>query len=54
VLIVEPAGADKPEDNHQPLGRMLLAASIAICLRGSLAQDGQLGPGNSAGPARVP
>ncbi len=35
VLIVEPAGADKPEDNDQPLGRLLLAASTAICLPGS-------------------
>ncbi len=53
LLLVEPAAADRPEDNHHPLGRLFYAASTAICLPGSLAQDGQLGLGNQAGTGRL-
>jgi SAM-dependent methyltransferase len=53
LLLVEPAGADRPEDNHHALGRLFYAASTAICMPGSLAQDGQLGLGNQAGTARL-
>ncbi len=53
LLLVEPAGADRPEDNHHPLGRLLYAASTAICVPGSLAQEGQLGLGNQAGTTRL-
>jgi hypothetical protein len=53
LLLVEPNGADRPEDNHHILGRLFYAASTAICMPGSLAQDGHLGLGNQAGPARL-
>ena len=53
LLLVEPAAADRPEDNHHTLGRLFYAASTAICMPGSLAQDGQLGLGNQAGTARL-
>ena len=53
LLVVEPAGADRPEDNHHALGRLFYASSTAICLPGSLAQDGRLGLGNQAGTARL-
>ena len=46
-------GADRPEDNHHLLGRLFYAASAAICMPGSLAQDGHLGLGNQAGTARL-
>jgi len=52
-LLVEPNGADRPKDNHQTLGRLFYAASTAICLPGSLAQQGRLGLGNQAGTARL-
>jgi SAM-dependent methyltransferase len=52
LLLVEPAGTDRPEDSHHLLGRLMYACSTAICLPGSLAQEGALGLGNSAGPAR--
>jgi hypothetical protein len=53
ALIVEPAGSDRPEENHHLLGRLFYAASTAICTPGSLAQEGRLGLGNQAGPTRV-
>ena len=53
LLVVEPNGADRPEDNHHALGRLFYACSTAICLPGSLAQDGQLGLGNQAGSTRL-
>lgn len=53
LLVVEPAGADRPEDNHHALGRLFYASSTAICLPGWLAQDGRLGLGNQAGTARL-
>jgi SAM-dependent methyltransferase len=53
LMLVEPAGADRPEDNHHALGRLFYAASTAICLPGSLAQEGRLGLGNQAGTTRL-
>jgi SAM-dependent methyltransferase len=53
LLLVEPAAADRPEDNHHVLGRLFYAASTAFCTPGSLAQDGQLGLGNQAGTTRL-
>jgi SAM-dependent methyltransferase len=53
LLLVEPAAADLPEGNHHALGRFFYAASTAICLPGSLAQDGGLGLGNQAGTRRL-
>jgi SAM-dependent methyltransferase len=53
LLLVEPAGADRPQDNHHPLGRLFYACSTALCMPSSLAQDGQLGLGNQAGTTRL-
>jgi SAM-dependent methyltransferase len=53
LLLVEPNGADHPEDNHHLLGRLFYAASTAFCTPSSLAQDGGLGLGNQAGTARL-
>lgn len=53
VLVVEPAGSDQPEDNHNPLGRLFYGCSTALCTPNSLAQDGQLGLGNQAGQTRM-
>ena len=53
LLLVEPAAADRPEDNHHALGRLFYAASTAFCVPTSLSQDGRLGLGNQAGTARL-
>jgi SAM-dependent methyltransferase len=53
LLLVEPAGADRPQDNHHPLGRLFYACSTALCLPSSLAQEGRLGLGNQAGTTRL-
>jgi SAM-dependent methyltransferase len=53
LLLVEPMAADRPEDNHHPLGRLFYAASTMICTPASLAQDGGLGLGNQNGFARL-
>ena len=53
VLVVEPAAADRPEDNHDPLGRLMYAASTMFCTPASLHDDGGLGLGNQVGVARL-
>jgi SAM-dependent methyltransferase len=53
LLLVEPAAADHPQDNHHALGRLFYACSTAICMPGSLAQDGQAGLGNQTGTRRL-
>ena len=53
VLVVEPAAADRPEDNHHPLGRLMYAASTMFCTPASLHDDGGLGLGNQVGVARL-
>jgi SAM-dependent methyltransferase len=53
LLLVEPAAADRPEDNHHPLGRLMYAASTMICTPASLAQEVGLGLGNQVGFARL-
>ena len=40
VMIVEPFANDKLEDNLNPMGRMLYAASTMICIPASLSQNG--------------
>jgi len=40
VMIVEPFANDKIEDNLNPLGRMMYAASTMICIPASLSQNG--------------
>jgi SAM-dependent methyltransferase len=53
LLLVEPAAADRPQDNHHPLGRLMYAASTMICTPASLAQEVGLGLGNQVGFARL-
>jgi SAM-dependent methyltransferase len=48
VMIVEPFANDKIEDNLNPLGRMMYAASTMICIPTSLSQNGP-GLGAQAG-----
>jgi SAM-dependent methyltransferase len=40
VLLVEPLGADRVEDNLNPLGRMWYGASVIACTPNALAQEG--------------
>ena len=49
LLLVEPAAADTPEQNHHPLGRLFYAASTMICTPASLAEEVGLGLGNQVG-----
>src|SRR5262249_27365057 len=51
-LIVEPFAHDRVEDNLNPTGRMLSAASTGICVPASRAQDGPA-LGGQAGEARI-
>jgi SAM-dependent methyltransferase len=53
VLAVEPAAADRLEDNLHPLGLSWYASSATACLPSSLGQQGQTGLGAQAGPARL-
>ena len=40
VLLVEPMAGERVEDNFNPLGRALSAASVLICTTNSLADHG--------------
>lgn len=40
VLLVEPAAADRVEDNFTPIGRFFYAASALVCTPNALAQEG--------------
>jgi SAM-dependent methyltransferase len=51
-LIVEPFAHDRVEDNLNPIGRMLSAASTTICVPASLAEHGPA-LGGQAGEARI-
>jgi SAM-dependent methyltransferase len=51
-LIVEPFAADRPEDNHNPVGRVFYSASTMLCVPHSLSQHGP-GLGAQAGEARL-
>ena len=53
ILIVEPAASDKVEENFHPVGRMFYAASTAVCVPNSHAQEGDYCMGAQAGPAQV-
>lgn len=53
VLVVEPAAADRLEDNLHSLGLSWYAASTTVCVPGSLSQPGAAGLGAQAGPARL-
>jgi SAM-dependent methyltransferase len=52
-LIVEPFASDRVEDNLNPVGRVLYAASTLICTPASLAQSVGTALGAQAGEARL-
>ena len=51
-VIVEPNAKDKPEENHNPLGKLFYGASTLVCVGVSLAQKGPA-LGAQAGEARL-
>ena len=51
-LIVEPFASDKPEENHNPVGRVFYSASTALCVAHSLALRGPA-LGAQAGESRL-
>ncbi len=52
-MIVEPAAADRVEDNLNPVGRIFYSASTLICLPVSRTQEPDLALGAQAGEARI-
>jgi SAM-dependent methyltransferase len=52
-MIVEPFANDKPEENHNPVGRIYYSASTLICTPASLAQEVGAALGAQAGEARI-
>jgi SAM-dependent methyltransferase len=52
-MVVEPTAPDRLEDNLNALGRLRYAISTMVCTPGSLSQDGRMGLGTQAGPARL-
>lgn len=51
-MIVEPMSKDRPEENHNPVGRVFYAASTMICVPASMAHRGPA-LGAQAGPKRL-
>jgi 2-polyprenyl-3-methyl-5-hydroxy-6-metoxy-1,4-benzoquinol methylase len=51
-MIVEPFASDRPEDNHNPVGRVFYSASTLLCVPHSLAHHGPA-LGAQAGEARL-
>jgi 2-polyprenyl-3-methyl-5-hydroxy-6-metoxy-1,4-benzoquinol methylase len=51
-MIVEPFAGDRPEQNHNPVGRVFYSASTMICVPHSLSQNGPA-LGAQAGEARL-
>ncbi|HET7100882.1 MAG TPA: methyltransferase domain-containing protein, partial [Terriglobia bacterium] len=52
-MIVEPFAGDRPEQNHNPIGRIFYAASTMICTPASLAQEVGAALGAQAGEERI-
>jgi SAM-dependent methyltransferase len=52
-MIVEPAAADRLEDNFNPVGRAYYGFSTLLCTPASLSQDVGLALGAQAGEARI-
>lgn len=53
LLLVEPVAGDQLEENVNPMGRLLYAASTALCTPNSLSQEVGLALGAQAGEARL-
>ena len=51
-MLVEPFAKDKPEENHNPIGKLFYSASTMICVGVSLAQKGPA-LGAQAGEAKI-
>jgi hypothetical protein len=51
-MIVEPFAEDRPERNHNPVGRVFYCCSTMLCIPHSLAHDGPA-LGAQAGEARL-
>jgi SAM-dependent methyltransferase len=52
-MIVEPAAADREEDNFNPVGRAFYSFSTLLCTPASLSQDVGLALGAQAGESRI-
>lgn len=52
-MIVEPAAADRLEDNLTSLGRAYYAMSTAVCVPTAMSQHGGEALGAQAGPAEL-
>lgn len=52
-MIVEPFAGDKPEENHNPVGRIFYSASTMLCTPASLAQEVGAALGAQAGEERI-
>jgi 2-polyprenyl-3-methyl-5-hydroxy-6-metoxy-1,4-benzoquinol methylase len=52
-MIVEPFANDRPEQNHNPIGRIYYSASTMICTPASLAQEVGAALGAQAGEDRI-
>jgi SAM-dependent methyltransferase len=52
-MIVEPFAGDRPEQNHNPVGRIFYSASTMICTPASLAQEVGAALGAQAGEDRI-
>jgi ubiquinone/menaquinone biosynthesis C-methylase UbiE len=53
VMLVEPFAGDRPEHNHNPVGRAFYGFSTVICTMASRAQEVGLALGAQAGEARL-
>ncbi|MCU1466728.1 MAG: SAM-dependent methyltransferase [Actinomycetia bacterium] len=53
VMLVEPFAGDRPEDNHNPVGRAFYGFSTVVCTMVSRAQEVGLALGAQAGEARL-
>jgi SAM-dependent methyltransferase len=53
VMLVEPYAGDRPEENHNAVGRAYYAFSTVVCTMASRAQEVGLALGAQAGEARV-
>jgi 2-polyprenyl-3-methyl-5-hydroxy-6-metoxy-1,4-benzoquinol methylase len=52
-MIVEPFANNRPEENHNPVGRIYYSASTMLCTPASLAQEVGLALGAQAGEERI-
>jgi SAM-dependent methyltransferase len=53
VMLVEPAAADRLEDNEGPIGRLYYSASTTLCTAHALSEGGHNALGAQAGEARL-